>query len=84
MDTDTDADHSPKDTNPTLIGSVQRALRIVEALHAEGAITAKRLSRLTGIPLPTTYHLLRTLSHEGYVHRDQGAFRLTEGLPLAS
>ncbi|MFJ5550920.1 helix-turn-helix domain-containing protein [Streptomyces sp. NPDC093225] len=75
-----DTAHAPKDG--TLIGSVQRALRLVEAIHAEGSVTAKRLSRLTGIPLPTTYHLLRTLIHEGYVHREDGAFRLAERLPL--
>lgn len=69
---------------PTLICSVQRALRLVEAMHAEGGVTAKRLARVTGIPLPTVYHLLRTLSHEGYVEREGGAFRLAEGLPLAS
>ncbi|AKL64991.1 MULTISPECIES: helix-turn-helix domain-containing protein [Streptomyces] len=78
------ADHSQKDSTPTLIGSVQRALRLVEAMHAEGEATAKRLSRVTGIPLPTVYHLLRTLSHEGYVRREHGAFRLAEDLPLAS
>ncbi|WP_407840545.1 helix-turn-helix domain-containing protein [Streptomyces sp. DSM 116496] len=71
-------------TAPTLIGSVQRALRLVEAMYAEGGATAKRLSRLTGIPLPTVYHLLRTLSHEGYVQREGGAFRLSDDLPLAS
>ncbi|MBT2468953.1 helix-turn-helix domain-containing protein [Streptomyces sp. ISL-66] len=71
-------------TAPTLIGSVQRALRLVEAMHAEGGVTAKRLARITGIPLPTVYHLLRTLSHEGYVRREGGAFRLADDLPLAS
>lgn len=86
-------DHSPKDSAdsgsgttgaPTLIGSVQRALRLVEAMYAEGGATAKRLARLTGIPLPTVYHLLRTLSHEGYVQHEGGAFRLADDLPLAS
>lgn len=71
-------------TAPTLIGSVQRALRLVEAMYAEGGATAKRLARVTGIPLPTVYHLLRTLSHEGYVQREGGSFRLSDDLPLAS
>ncbi|MFB6518947.1 helix-turn-helix domain-containing protein [Streptomyces sp. NPDC056401] len=82
-DTADTADSAPA-TAPTLIGSVQRALRLVEAMYAEGGATAKRLSRLTGIPLPTVYHLLRTLSHEGYVQREGGAFRLSDDLPLAS
>ncbi|MFD9336960.1 helix-turn-helix domain-containing protein [Streptomyces sp. NPDC060028] len=84
MGSDHSQDHTHKDTNPTLIGSVQRALRLVEAMYAEGGATAKRLSRITGIPLPTVYHLLRTLSHEGYVQREGGAFRLADDLPLAS
>ncbi|MFD8207184.1 IclR family transcriptional regulator [Streptomyces sp. NPDC059695] len=62
---------------PTLIGSVQRALRLLEAVasHADGA-PAKQLARETGLPLPTTYHLLRTLTHEGYLVRDKGVFVL--------
>nr|WP_209439763.1 helix-turn-helix domain-containing protein [Streptomyces flavochromogenes] len=64
-------------TAPTLIGSVQRALRLLEAVssHAEGA-PAKQLARETGLPLPTTYHLLRTLTHEGYLVREKGVFVL--------
>ncbi|OEJ30713.1 helix-turn-helix domain-containing protein [Streptomyces subrutilus] len=77
-------DHGQKDSTPTLIGSVQRALRLLEAMNAEGGVTAKRLARLTGIPLPSVYHLLRTLSHEGYVLREGGSFRLSDDLPLAS
>ncbi|MGW5847456.1 helix-turn-helix domain-containing protein [Streptomyces sp. NPDC055254] len=77
-------DRNHKASTPTLIGSVQRALRLVEAMHAEGGATAKRLARLTGIPLPTVYHLLRTLSHEGYVQHEDGSFRLADDLPLAS
>ncbi|MGW6390511.1 IclR family transcriptional regulator [Streptomyces sp. NPDC055103] len=62
---------------PTLIGSVQRALRLLEAVssHGDGA-PAKQLARETGLPLPTTYHLLRTLTHEGYLRREKGVFVL--------
>ncbi|GAA3189173.1 IclR family transcriptional regulator C-terminal domain-containing protein [Streptomyces ramulosus] len=62
-------------SHPTLIGSVQRALRLLEAVgaHPEGA-PAKQLAREAGLPLPTTYHLLRTLSHEGYLCRRNGVF----------
>lgn len=64
-------------SQPTLIGSVQRALRLLEAVgtHPEGA-PAKQLARETGIPLPTTYHLLRTLTYEGYLRREAGVFVL--------
>ncbi|MFF4169819.1 IclR family transcriptional regulator [Streptomyces sp. NPDC001744] len=56
---------------------MQRALRLLEAVasHREGA-PAKQLARETGLPLPTTYHLLRTLTHEGYLLREKGAFFL--------
>ncbi|WUT29336.1 helix-turn-helix domain-containing protein [Streptomyces sp. NBC_00691] len=56
---------------------MQRALRLLEAVssHAEGA-PAKQLARETGLPLPTTYHLLRTLTHEGYLLREKGVFVL--------
>lgn len=56
----------------TLIGSVQRAMRLLEAVagHECGA-PAKQLARETGLALPTTYHLLRTLVHEGYLRHDR-------------
>ncbi|MFD7338562.1 IclR family transcriptional regulator [Streptomyces violascens] len=62
---------------PTLIGSVQRALRLLEAVgtHLDGA-PAKQLAREAGLPLPTAYHLLRTLTHEGYLRRENGVFVL--------
>jgi DNA-binding IclR family transcriptional regulator len=60
---------------PTLIGSVQRALRLLEAVGEErGGATAKQLARKAGLPLGTTYHLLRTLAHEGYLQRVDGAY----------
>ncbi|MBK3629400.1 helix-turn-helix domain-containing protein, partial [Streptomyces sp. MBT49] len=34
--------------------------------------------RETGLALPTAYHLLRTLVHEGYLRRDKGLFFLGE------
>uniref|UniRef100_UPI0031D3C545 IclR family transcriptional regulator n=1 Tax=Streptomyces hawaiiensis TaxID=67305 RepID=UPI0031D3C545 len=62
-----------------MIGSVQRAMRLLEtvAAHEYGA-PAKQLARETGLALPTTYHLLRTLVHEGYLRRDKGLFFLGE------
>ncbi|MGW2442627.1 IclR family transcriptional regulator [Streptomyces sp. NPDC001675] len=61
----------------TLIGSVQRAMRLLEtvAVHEYGA-PAKQLARETGLALPTAYHLLRTLVYEGYLRRDKGLFFL--------
>lgn len=63
---------------PTLITSVQRALRLIETIGGrEGGTSAKQLAREAGLPLATTYHLLRTLVHEGYVHKlDDGGYLL--------
>ncbi|WSI35679.1 helix-turn-helix domain-containing protein [Streptomyces sp. NBC_01341] len=41
--------------------------------HRDGA-PAKQLAREAGLPLPTAYHLLRTLTHEGYLRRENGVF----------
>ncbi|MDN3297768.1 IclR family transcriptional regulator C-terminal domain-containing protein [Streptomyces ficellus] len=60
---------------------MQRALRLLEAVgsHADGA-PAKQLARETHLPLPTAYHLLRTLTHEGYLRRDNGVFLLGDAV----
>ncbi|MFG2682029.1 IclR family transcriptional regulator [Streptomyces sp. NPDC048392] len=67
---------------PTLISSVQRAFRLMEAVGAhEGGAPAKQLARETGLALGTTYHLLRTMVHDGYVRRlEDGTFVLGERL----
>nr|WP_269809347.1 helix-turn-helix domain-containing protein [Streptomyces triticisoli] len=69
----------PEQQPQTLIGSVQRAMRLLESVarHEQGA-PAKQLARETGMALPTAYHLLRTLVHEGYLYRDRGLFFLGE------
>lgn len=54
----------------TLIGSVQRALHLLDAVGgSSGPASAKSLARRTGLALPTTYHLLRTLVHEDYLRK---------------
>jgi IclR family transcriptional regulator, acetate operon repressor len=65
-------------TGPTLIQSVQRALRLMEVVaERDGRAHAKELARATGFSLPTTYHLLRTLTHEDYLQRlDDGSYVL--------
>ncbi|MFI7412138.1 IclR family transcriptional regulator [Streptomyces sp. NPDC049627] len=69
-------------SGPTLINSVQRAFRLLEVVSAhENGAPAKQLARETGLPLATTYHLLRTLVHDGYVRKlDDGGFILGERL----
>ena len=63
---------------PTLIQSVQRALRIIEVVaEHDGRARAKEVARATGLPLATTYHLLRTCTHEGWLQRlDDGSYVL--------
>ncbi|MET7781732.1 helix-turn-helix domain-containing protein [Streptomyces mirabilis] len=70
---------SPEPHPTTLIGSVQRAMRLLEAVAArQHGAPAKQLAREAGLALPTAYHLLRTLVHEGYLCRDKGLFFLGE------
>ncbi|MEU9117178.1 IclR family transcriptional regulator C-terminal domain-containing protein [Streptomyces sp. NPDC048483] len=55
---------------PILIASVQRAFRLMEAVGAhEGGAPAEQLARETGLPPTSTYHLLRTLAHDGYLRQ---------------
>lgn len=58
-------------TEPSgLIGSAQRALRVLDIVGTAGdGITAKAVARRAGYTLSTTYHLLNTLVHEGYLVR---------------
>lgn len=58
----------------TLLGSVQRALRLVDVVASEPRpVTPKALARLTGLTLGTTYNIVRTLVHEGYLaHEPDG------------
>ncbi|MEU9285724.1 IclR family transcriptional regulator [Streptomyces sp. NPDC048275] len=67
---------------PTLITSVQRAFRLLEAVSAhENGAPAKQLARETDLPLATAYHLLRTLCHDGYVRKlGDGGFVLGDKL----
>ncbi|MCI3275282.1 IclR family transcriptional regulator [Streptomyces cylindrosporus] len=67
---------------PTLITSVQRAFRLLEAVSAhESGAPAKQLAREAGLPLATAYHLLRTLVHDGYLRKlDGGRFVLGDKL----
>lgn len=69
-------------TGPTLITSVQRAFRLLEAAAAyENGAPAKQLARAADLPLATTYHLLRTMVHDGYLRKlDDGGFVLGDRL----
>ncbi len=79
MTTSTEEHHAPA----MLIRSVQRALRLLEAASAhERGLPAKVLAREVGLALGTTYHLLRTLTFEGYLKRlPDGSYVLGDRVP---
>ncbi|MFJ8933487.1 helix-turn-helix domain-containing protein [Streptomyces sp. NPDC102364] len=70
----------PRAAGGTRLQSVERALRILTevARHPQG-LTAKRLARFLDVPLATTYHLLRTLAHEGWLEHTEGHYRVGPG-----
>lgn len=70
---------------PTLITSVRRALALLDCVgEASRPLPAKTLARRAGQPLPTTYHLLRTLVHEGYLRRVDGGYVLGDRVAALS
>lgn len=66
-------------TGPELIASVERALRLLEAVGAhEGGAPAQQLALETGLPLAGVQRLLPALAQDGYVTElDDGAFALS-------
>lgn len=67
-----------------LIGSAQRALQVLEVVAAAGGpVTAKAVARRAGFKLGTTYHLLNTLAHEGYLVRGGHGHGFRLGTKLA-
>lgn len=53
----------------SVVRSLQRGLKIINVVADHGPLHAKPLARSIGVALPTTYHLLRTLVHVGYLER---------------
>lgn len=65
--------------------SVQRALRVLDVVSdAEEGVPAKAVARRAGLHLSTTYHLLNTLVHEGYLVRlgDKQGFGVGYKIPV--
>lgn len=68
---------------PTLIGSVQRALRLVDIVaNSARPVPVKALAALTGLTQGTTYNLVRTLIHEGYVANEPDGLVLGASFPV--
>ncbi|MGW9156694.1 MULTISPECIES: IclR family transcriptional regulator [unclassified Microbacterium] len=73
---------SAADAEPTLIGSVQRALRLVDIVaNSPRPLPAKMLAAITGLTPGTTYNLVRTLVHEGYLSSEPDGLVLGSRFP---
>lgn len=69
----------------TLIGSIQRALRLVDLVaSASRPLSPKQLSSALGLSLGTTYNIIRTLVHEGYLAQEPDGVILGAGHPVLS
>lgn len=71
-----------QESEPTLIGSVQRALRLVDIVaNAPRPLPTKMLAAATGLTAGTTYNLVRTLVHEGYLATEPDGLVLGQRFP---
>lgn len=67
---------------PTLIGSVQRALRLVDIVaNSPRPVPVKTLAARTGLTPGTTYNLVRTLVHEEYLVSEPDGLVLGDNFP---
>lgn len=75
-------DVNAAEAEPTLIGSVQRALRLVDIVaNSPRPLPVKMLSSITGLTPGTTYNLVRTLVHEGYLANEPDGLVLGTRFP---
>lgn len=69
-------------TTSTLIGSVQRALRLLDIVgESPRPLTVKALAHRSGLNIGTTYNLVRTLIHEGYLRSEHDGVILGPRFP---
>ncbi|WP_203337472.1 IclR family transcriptional regulator [Nocardioides limicola] len=61
--------NDPSPPPEDFVQSVGRALRILEVVSASSSLPVKAIARRCDLNLSTTYHLVRTLAYEGYLHR---------------
>ena len=67
---------------PTLISSVNRALILLDIIGSSARpLPAKSIARSAGLSLGTTYNLLRTMVHAGYLAQEQDGFMLGQQHP---
>lgn len=62
-------------------GKIQSVIRAVSILEAAGShprtLTAQIAAETTGVPLPTAYHLLKTLVETGYLAKEGRTYNLS-------
>ena len=67
------------------VKSVQRALEIMNIIaRTDAPPQAKELADTLGMPLPTTFHLLKTLVDAGYLVKESRTYRLGPEIPKLS
>jgi len=59
------------------VRSLERGLKVLEALNRCHGARAQQIARLVELPRPTVYRLLETMEHLGYVTRSEDAWTLT-------
>ncbi|MEO8908373.1 MAG: IclR family transcriptional regulator C-terminal domain-containing protein [Microbacteriaceae bacterium] len=68
--------------DPTLIASVRRALQLVDMVaNAPRPLPAKVLAQASGLSIGTTYNIVRTLIHEGYLETQPDGLVLGSRFP---
>ncbi|HXD62077.1 MAG TPA: IclR family transcriptional regulator C-terminal domain-containing protein [Lacisediminihabitans sp.] len=81
----TQTEDSTRGSTATLIGSIQRALRLVDLVaSASRPLSPKQLASSLGLSLGTTYNIIRTLVHEGYLAQEPDGIILGPGHPVLS
>lgn len=70
------------DRDGTLLGSVQRAIALVDIVaNAQRPLPVKVIARTSGLTLGTTYNIVRTLVHEGILTREPDGIVLGPRFP---
>src|SRR5260370_42275161 len=65
-------------TPTDIVQSVVRGLSILELVAGhEAPLKAQDVAAFSGLHVATTYHLLNTLVHAGYLRKEDGAFALS-------
>lgn len=74
-----------RERNGTLLGSISRALALVDMVaNASRPVPVKALARASGLTLGTTYNIVRTLVHEGYLSSESDGLVLGHRFPSLS